>query len=42
MQDPIAQHYEVKSSRLPNFSGVRLPVQSQLIIPECSRIFASY
>ena len=40
--DPVAQHLRIKSSGAPNFLGLRIPIKSQLNVPEWKNLFANY
>ena len=40
--DLIEQHLKVKPSCIPNFLGERIPVKSQLNVPEWKKLFKNY
>ena len=40
--DPVAQHLKIKCSGVPNFLGLRIPIESQLNVPEWKKLFANY
>ena len=40
--DPVAQHLRIKPSGVPNFLGLRIPIESQLNVPEWKKLCANY
>ena len=40
--DPVQQHLKVRPSGVPNFLGERIPVRSQLNVPEWKEVFKNY
>ena len=40
--DPVAQHLRIKSSSVPNFLGLSIPIESQLNVPEWKKLFENY
>ena len=42
VDDPIAQHLQIKPTGIPNFLGERIPIKSQLNVFEWKKLFADY
>ena len=42
VDDPIAQHLQIKPTGIPNFLGERIPIKSQLNFLEWKKLFADY
>ena len=40
--DPVTQHLRIKASGVPNFLGLRIPIESQLNVPEWKTMFENY
>ena len=42
VNDPIEQHFRVKSTGIPNFLGARIPIESQLNAEEWEKMLSGY
>ena len=42
VNDPIEQHFRVKSTGIPNFLGARIPIKSQLNVDEWEKMLSGY
>ena len=42
VNDPIEQHFRVKSTGIPNFLGARIPIKSQLHVDEWENMLSGY